>query len=279
MKHIFNFWLALVTLFLPIVNTAGQKSTYIDESGKQVRKKKAHSTITRTQESADSFRVKRVRIQDGCVLNEWVFNNRLLDTQIDTTVVRDEKNCQIIKEVPYNNKGEIEGTAKLYYPLDKKLKASIPYENGVFHGNVKSFYPDATPKRFDVYREGKLINPHTFDSSGNPEEYCGELLQAPLFQGHRDSLYKYVGNNIRYPLPAMQAGKGGKALVWVKVDNKRNIINAVGISSLGYGIEEATATVFREMPQWQPATLDCEASEFDFIFPFTLNIAGSLPRR
>lgn len=279
MKHILNFWLVLATLFLPVVNTIGQQNTYVDESGKRIRKKKANSTIIRIQESADSFRVKRARIQDGCVLNEWVFNNRLLDTQIGTSITRDEENCQIVKETPFNSNGEIEGTVNLFYPANGKPKASIAYINGSLHGNVKSFYPDATPKRFDVYREGKLINPHTFDSSGNPKEYCGELLQPPLFQGHRDSLYKYVGNHIMYPLPAMQAGKEGKALIWVKINKEGRVICAVGISALGYGIEEATTEVFRKMPLWQPAMLDCEASGFDFIFPFTLNIAGSLPRR
>ncbi|MDP5141064.1 MAG: energy transducer TonB, partial [Spirosomaceae bacterium] len=130
-----------------------------------------------------------------------------------------------------------------------------------------------------VYREGKLINPHTFDSSGNTVDYCGEVLRPPLFQGHRDSLYKYVGNHIIYPLQAMQAGKGGKALIWIKINKEGRVICAVGISSLGYGIEEATTEVFRKMPLWQPAMLDCEASEFDFIFPFTLKMTNSFPRR
>ncbi|MDP5141063.1 MAG: hypothetical protein NWP83_11430, partial [Spirosomaceae bacterium] len=133
MKHVFNFWLALATLFLPIVDTIGQQNTYVDESGKQVRKKKAHSTITQIQESADSFRVKRVRIQDGCVLNEWVFNNRVLDTQIGTAVIRDEENCQVVKETPFNNNGEIEGTVNLFYSADGKPKASIAYLNGNLH--------------------------------------------------------------------------------------------------------------------------------------------------
>jgi hypothetical protein len=280
-KLSFKTWFVLIVLFLPAMSVIGQQDTYINESGTQIRRKKnAHSKIVRIEETTGNFRVTRVRIQDGCVLNEWVFNNRLLESLIDTVKVRGGNKCTLEYEAILNQHGEFNGRTKLYYKESGNLQAEIPYVNGKINGQVKSFYPNGKLKRFDVYQAGRLIKPQMFNQSAQPSVYCGELIQPPVLREESSDKQNIRVSNVRHiPLKDVIADVGKKIRVWVTVNEGGEISSAITLSLLESDIGYNTPKVFRKMGKWQPAKKDCESAEYSFIFSVTSGISGSPPNK
>jgi hypothetical protein len=276
----FKTWFVLIVLFLPTMSVIGQQNTYIDESGTQVRRKKnAHSKIVRTEETTGNFRITRVRIQDGCVLNEWVFNNRLLESLIDTVKVRGGNKCTLEYEAILNQHGEFNGKTKLYYKESGSLQAEIPYVNGKINGTVKGFYPNGKLKRFDIYQAGKLIKPQMFDQSAQPSVYCGKLIQPAVLQNELSDTKKVTVTNVRYPSETIEPRMNSKVQVWVTVNENGELSSAIPLSLLKSGIEYKTPKVLRKMGEWQPAKKDCDPAEYSFIFSLTSGMSDSLPNK
>jgi len=88
--------------------------------------------------------------------------------------------------------------------------------------------------------------------NGSKKEWT-MIEQNPEFPGGNDSLYKYIGKNIKYPTKASKEGIQGRIFVSFTVNEDGGIQNPRITKGLGYGLDEEVLRVLLNMPAWKPA--------------------------
>jgi len=65
-----------------------------------------------------------------------------------------------------------------------------------------------------------------------------KFLNLPRFHGGKEALSKFIGENIRYPAEAIEAGVEGKVLVGFDIDDNGKVHNITIINGIGHGCDE-----------------------------------------
>lgn len=65
-----------------------------------------------------------------------------------------------------------------------------------------------------------------------------KFLDLPRYHGGKEALSKFIGENIRYPAEAIEAGVEGKVLVGFDIDDNGKVHNIAIINGIGYGCDE-----------------------------------------
>ncbi|MEE4257530.1 MAG: TonB family protein [Bacteroidales bacterium] len=74
----------------------------------------------------------------------------------------------------------------------------------------------------------------------------------PEFKGGMAELYKYLGNNIKYPVMAKESGIQGKVYVTFVVERDGSITDVRVLRGIGGGCDEEAVRVVQGMPKWTP---------------------------
>jgi protein TonB len=74
----------------------------------------------------------------------------------------------------------------------------------------------------------------------------------PSFPGGDAALMKYLGQNIKYPSIAKDAGIQGTVYVTFVVDEKGEVNDVKVLRSIGGGCDEEAIRVVESMPKWKP---------------------------
>jgi TonB family protein len=100
-----------------------------------------------------------------------------------------------------------------------------------------------------------------------------DVDKLPEFPGGKDALYTYLGNNIKYPDAAKEAGIEGKVIVEFTITKEGEIENVVAKNALGGGLDIEAVNVIGGMPNWVPAMKDGEAVAVQFTMPIAYQLA------
>lgn len=99
----------------------------------------------------------------------------------------------------------------------------------------------------------------------------GEVLvdveQAPEYPGGMQEMFRFIGENLKYPSEAKEKEVEGKVFVKFVVTKDGKIGNVETLKGIGYGCEEEVARVLASMPDWQPAQQDGEPVNVYFTMP------------
>jgi protein TonB len=76
--------------------------------------------------------------------------------------------------------------------------------------------------------------------------------EMPTFPGGDAALMKYLGNNIKYPAIAKDAGIQGTVYVTFVVNEKGEVKDVRVLRSIGGGCDEEAIRVVESMPKWKP---------------------------
>jgi periplasmic protein TonB len=77
----------------------------------------------------------------------------------------------------------------------------------------------------------------------------------PSFKGGEDKMYKWLGNNIKYPQVAKETGISGTVVISFIVEKDGTITNAEIIKAIGGGCDEEALRVIEAMPKWIPGKM------------------------
>lgn len=88
------------------------------------------------------------------------------------------------------------------------------------------------------------------------EEVFTVVELQPVFPGGRDSLAKYLSDNLSYPKKALKKNIEGTVYVQFVVDSQGKISEAKVIKGIGYGCDEEALRVVQKMPDWTPGMQD-----------------------
>ena len=94
----------------------------------------------------------------------------------------------------------------------------------------------------------------------------------PQYAGGKGELVKYIGESVKYPKEAAQAGISGKVFVEFYVDKNGAVTDAKVIKGIGSGCDEEALRVVRSMPDWEPGQKDGEPVNVKMVLPITFQL-------
>lgn len=96
--------------------------------------------------------------------------------------------------------------------------------------------------------------------------------EMPSFPGGEAALMKYLGQNIKYPAIAKDAGIQGTVYVTFVVDEKGEVKDVKVLRSIGGGCDEEAIRVVENMPKWTPGKQRGKSVKVQYNLPirFTL---------
>ncbi|MGL4630219.1 MAG: energy transducer TonB [Leadbetterella sp.] len=91
----------------------------------------------------------------------------------------------------------------------------------------------------------------------------------PEFPGGISSLYKFLGENIKYPEKAHKANVSGKVFAKFVVEKDGSISNIQILRGIGFGVDEEVIRVIKLMPIWSPGQKNGKACRSFFNMPIS----------
>ncbi|WP_161890113.1 energy transducer TonB [Pontibacter russatus] len=110
----------------------------------------------------------------------------------------------------------------------------------------------------------------TGDPAAPTEFIHAEVM--PEFTGGDDALFRYLGQNMRYPQAAQRAGIEGTVVVTFVVAPDGAITKAQVVKGLGYGTDEEALRVINNMPAWQPGRQNGRAVPVRYTIPIRFSL-------
>jgi len=95
----------------------------------------------------------------------------------------------------------------------------------------------------------------------------------PKYPGGNEAMYKYLGENIKYPEKAKKEGIQGKVFVTYVVEKDGSISNVKILRGVEESLDKEAMRVIAAMPKWKPGTQNGKAVRVQYTLPikFTLN--------
>lgn len=94
----------------------------------------------------------------------------------------------------------------------------------------------------------------------------------PAFLGGHEAMFKYLGQNIKYPEAAVSAGIQGTVLVTFVVDTNGSIHDTPVLRGIGGGCDEEALRVVNGMPLREPGMQHGEAVRVQYNLPIRFRI-------
>ena len=96
--------------------------------------------------------------------------------------------------------------------------------------------------------------------------------EPPTFPGGEAALYKWLGENLKYPEEAKELGIQGRVFVSFVVEPDGSTSNAVVKRGIGGGCDEEAIRIVKAMPKWGPGKQRGQPVRVQFNLPikFTL---------
>lgn len=108
------------------------------------------------------------------------------------------------------------------------------------------------------------------------EEVADEIFDVvedqPEFPGGETALYKYLGEQIKYPTQARRMGIEGRVYVQFVVDQEGRITDVQAVRGIGAGCDEEAVRVVKSMPRWDPGRQRGRAVKVKMIVPITFKL-------
>ncbi|WP_242923733.1 energy transducer TonB [Pontibacter liquoris] len=105
-----------------------------------------------------------------------------------------------------------------------------------------------------------------------PDEPYVSVEKMPEFAGGEKALFKFLSQNITYPVRARQANVEGLVIVTFVVAVTGEIQDVTVLKGLGYGTEEEAVRVIRKMPSWSPGRQNGRAVPVRYTLPIRFNM-------
>jgi protein TonB len=127
-------------------------------------------------------------------------------------------------------------------PAEKVEKAVISSETKEGVEALDAFIPPPPPEEVKIVAIEKPVE----------EEIFTAVEQNPEFPGGQSAMYKFLGDNIKYPAAAQRANVSGRVFVKFVVEKDGSIGNVEVLKGIGFGCDEEAIRVIKSMPKWNP---------------------------
>lgn len=153
---------------------------------------------------------------------------------------------------------------------DVKLKAY--YKDGKLNGEFYTYWPSGIQRRKDIFKKDKLIEGNCYDSIGNklPNYFPYETL--PEFPGGEDKLLKFLVEEVKYPVKALENGIQGRVVTQFYVETDGRITDIKIVKKVNNYLDDEAYRVLSSMPKWTSGTLEGEKVRVKFTLPINFRL-------
>jgi len=106
------------------------------------------------------------------------------------------------------------------------------------------------------------------------EKIYDEVDLMPVFNGGKEAMYAYLGENIKYPKEVTKEGVEGTVFIEFVVTKEGKIENAKVLRSVHPALDESALTVIQNMPDWTPGVHKGEQVSVKFKMPIRYELEG-----
>ncbi len=103
-------------------------------------------------------------------------------------------------------------------------------------------------------------------------EVYNMVEEAPQFPGGVQELMKYLGENLKYPVAAQNAGKQGNVVCQFVVKSDGTIGDIKVVRSISPELDEEAIRVIKAMPAWTPGKQDGKAVNVRYTLPVAFRL-------
>ncbi|KPM50034.1 M56 family metallopeptidase [Jiulongibacter sediminis] len=101
-----------------------------------------------------------------------------------------------------------------------------------------------------------------------PDDQVLKVVEnQPEFIGGAAEMYRFIGNEIRYPSEAQKNNIEGRVFIKFVVDKEGRPRDFDVLKTPGYGLEKEAIRVLETMPNWKPGTQDGEPVNVSYVMP------------
>jgi len=99
--------------------------------------------------------------------------------------------------------------------------------------------------------------------------------QQPEFPGGQGAMYKWIGENLKYPSEARNNGLQGKVILQFTVEKDGSISNVKVVrDAVGGGAGDEATRVVKKMPNWKPGRQNGKSVRVQYTLPVTFKLEG-----
>ncbi len=115
-----------------------------------------------------------------------------------------------------------------------------------------------------------------YSKNGNEikEDVFTSVDESPTFPGGVKELYRFIGQNIKYPVAAQRANTQGKVFVRFIVRKDGSTSDMTVLKGIGNGCDEETMRVISIMPKWNAGKKDGVPVNVYFTMPVSFVLEG-----
>jgi len=169
---------------------------------------------------------------------------------------------------------------KFSMKLNKKIKGISESARDIlirysWPGNVREL--ENVLESACVLSKNEIIDVDLFLTDEKTEEipYEWGLVEVkPEFIGGEAALFKWIKNNIRYPVLAKKNGIEGKVYIEFVVDKKGNVTNVKVKQGTDWLLDKEALRVIRLLPQWKPGMQAGKPVSVHYIIPVKFVLGG-----
>lgn len=129
-------------------------------------------------------------------------------------------------------------------PIEKTKDAAITTKT-VESDNIATAFTPPPPPPPAVTKPAGL-------GKAKEEEIFTAVEQQPEFPGGINEMYKFIGDNMKYPAAAQRANISGRVFIKFVVEKDGSIGNIEVLKGIGFGCDEEAMRVIKAMPKWNP---------------------------
>lgn len=120
---------------------------------------------------------------------------------------------------------------------------------------------------------GKISSIKTSDPVADEDPVFQVVEQMPEYPGGMAECFRFLGQNIKYPLTAQQARTEGKVIVQFVVDKDGSIINPQIVRSVSKDLDGEAIRVISIMPKWKPGMQKGKPVPVKYTVPVTFRLS------
>lgn len=179
------------------------------------------------------------------------------------------KNGQLKYEEQIENNVSV-GVCQEWYD-NGQLFYAAPYGDGNRQGEALTYYQNGARKRTEIFEKGKSVQGRCFTQTGQDTTFFPHE-EYPVFPGGLESMYKYLGKNIKYPKAAAKQKAQGTVILQFVVAKTGHIKNIVVVRTLHPDLDSESVRVTAAMPIWEPGKQEGKPVNVKYSLPIRFKL-------
>lgn len=264
----------IISILLLLSNTAAiaqSDTTFYNASGQKI-KNRAVAQYFRVTTTNRGIEIQEEFYTWGGKRSYYMYKK--LPVERDVIVVTGYTNRSVLKRIPEPKTIDSvmikHGTFTEWYETGE-IKMRGGYFAGKLHGLVEAFFLNKQLKRQDNYHLDTLKAGWCYDTLGKAVTYF-PFETKPQYKGGGFAMYKFLANNIKYPIEAREQDIEGIIYMQFTIEKDGSMEDIQLIKSAHTSLNKEALRVLGLLTKWEAGKFDGEKVRGIYMIPIKFNL-------